>query len=156
MTSVSDKVFVRAPLSSANRLLQMFFDANADGKGLGAHVLLTAGDVQQPAVITLTPVRRPEDMTPRYRVHWEADGGGPYPAFDGELVVGSDDDYATFVLRLEGQYLPPGGAAGRMFDAVIGRRLAESTVRTLLHQIATTVESHFNREESLKHVQPGV
>lgn len=156
MTNVSDTVFVRAPLSSAARLLSQFFDANATADGLGAHVLLTAGDIQQPAVIAMTPVHRPADMTPHYLVHWEADGGGPFPAFDGELVVGSDEDYNTFVLRLDGRYAPPGGAAGRVFDAVIGRHLAESTVRTLLQQIAATIESHFNREESLKHVHPAV
>ena len=155
MTAISEKAFVQAPLASANRLLQTFFDENTDGTGLQARILLSVGDIQQPAIVSLQAVRRPEDMTPRYRVHWEADGGGAYPVFDGELTVGGDDDYNAFLLRLEGGYVPPGGTAGRIFDAVVGHRLAESTARTLLRQIGATIESHFNTEETVKAAAAG-
>ena len=151
MTPISQKLLVRAPLASAHRLLQAFLDAHPAPKGSGARVVLRAGEAAQPAIVVLQTVRRPQDMTPHYKVHWEADGRGPFPVFDGLLTVGGDEDYNAFWLTLEGVYVPPGGIAGQVFDAMIGRHIAEATARGLLTQIRDAGEGLFAAEERAKH-----
>ena len=150
MTAIVEKELVHAPLASANTFLQAFFAAHPAPKGPGARVLLHAGDTTQSAIVCLQPAHRPEDMTPRYKVQWEAEGGGPYPVFDGELTVGGDEDYNAFWLVLDGAYAPPGGVAGQVFDAVIGRRIAATSARGLLSEIRIEIEALFAAQESAK------
>ena len=68
-------------------------------------------------------------------VMWEPANGGPFPVFRGFLCVQSCDDYGSCKLVLEGDYRPPFGVAGRVFDAVVGRRIARATARDLLHKL---------------------
>jgi hypothetical protein len=152
VTPIAEKLLVRAPLASAHRLLQAFLDGHPAPKGAGARIVLRAGEAAQPALVVLQQVRRPQDMTPFYKVHWEAEGRGPFPVFDGILTVGGDEDYNAFWLTLEGVYVPPGGVAGQVFDAVIGRRIAETTARGLLEQIRSAAEALFAAEERAKGV----
>jgi hypothetical protein len=150
MTSIVEKELVHAPLASADRLLQAFFAAHPAPDGAGARIVLRAGETAQPAIVGLERVHRPEDMTPRYAIHWEAEGGGPYPDFDGELSVDADEDYNTFWFVLNGTYEPPGGVAGQLFDAAIGRRIAEATARGLLSEMRVETETLFAAQERTK------
>lgn len=150
MTPIAEKLLVRAPLASAHRLLHAYLDAHPAPKGTGARIVLRAGEATQAAIVVLQAVRRPQDMTPHYKVHWSAEGGGPFPVFDGVLTVGGDEDYNAFWLTLEGVYVPPGGVVGQVFDAVIGRRIAEATARGLLAQVRDGSEQFFNAEERAK------
>ncbi len=153
MTPIDERRLVHAPLGSAGRLLEAFFAAHRAPKGAGARLVLHAGDAAQAAIVGLRPAHRPQDMTPHYKVHWEAEGGDLYPVFDGELDVASDEDYNAFWLVLAGVYAPPGGVAGRLFDVAIGRRIAEATARGLLEEICAGIESAFAAEERAKRVQ---
>jgi hypothetical protein len=150
MTAIVEKELVHAPLASANMFLETFFAAHAGPKAAGARILLHAGDAARPAIVTLQPAHRPEDMTPRYHVHWEAESGGPYPVYDGELRIDADEDYDAFWLVLDGTYEPPGGPAGKVFDVVIGRRIATASARGLLTQIRAEIEALFSVQELTK------
>jgi hypothetical protein len=150
VTAIVEKELVHAPLGSAQTFLQAYFAAHPAPKGEGARILLRAGDAAQSAIVTLQPARRPADMTPRYRVHWEAEDGGPYPVYDGELTIGADDDYNAFWLVLDGAYQPPGGVAGQLFDAVIGRRIAAASARGLLTEMRAEIEALFGAQERAK------
>ena len=150
MTSIVEKELVHAPLASADRLLQAFFAAHPAPDGSGARIVLHAGEASEPAIVSLERMRRPEDMTPRYAIHWEAERTGPYPGFDGELSVEADVDYNAFWFVLDGSYEPPGGVAGKLFDAAIGRRIAESTARGLLSEMRVETEADFAAQESAK------
>jgi hypothetical protein len=152
MTLIVEKDLVHAPLASADRLLQAFFAAHPAPDGAGARIVLHAGDAAQPAIVGLKRVHRPEDMTPRYAIHWEAEGGGLYPNFDGELNVDADEDYNAFWFVLNGSYVPPGGVAGQLFDAAIGRRVAEATARGLLGEMRVETEAIFAAQERAKPV----
>jgi hypothetical protein len=57
-----------------------------------------------------------------------------FPAFGATLTVRQTG--AKTELVLEGSYEPPGGAAGRVFDRVIGRKLAARTMDAFLNQVA--------------------
>lgn len=150
MTSIVEKDLVHAPLASADRLLQAFFAAHPGPDGAGARIVLRAGERAQAAIVELTRAHRPEDMTPRYAIHWEPEGGGLYPNFDGELSVEADEDYNAFWFVLDGTYVPPGGMAGQLFDAAIGRRIAEATARGLLSEMRVETEAVFAAQESTK------
>jgi hypothetical protein len=150
MTAIVEKELVHAPLASAGGFLEDFFANHAAPKSQGARITLHAGDAAHVAIVTLKPARRPEDMTPRYHVHWEAEGGGPYPIYDGELSIGADVDYDAFWLVLDGAYAPPGGPAGKLFDAVVGRNVAARSARGLLAEMRAEIEVLFSAQERAK------
>lgn len=60
-----------------------------------------------------------------------------FPAFGATLTVRPAGKKTELVL--EGSYEPPGGAAGRFFDRIVGRKLAARTMDALLSQIADTL-----------------
>jgi hypothetical protein len=150
MSALTEKELVHAPLASANGFVQAFFAAHALRDGEGARIVLHAGDAAHPAIVSLHPAHRPEDMTPRYRVHWEAESGGNYPVYDGELMIGADNDYDAFWLILDGAYVPPGGVAGQLFDALVGHRIAVAAARGLLTEMRADIESRFAAQELAK------
>jgi hypothetical protein len=150
VTGINEKSLVHAPLGSANRFLERYFAAHAAPHGEGARVVLRAGDLAMPAVVTLVAAKRAGDMNPRYAVHWEAEKPGPYPVFDGELTIDGDEDYNAFWLVLDGGYRPPGGLAGGVFDAVMGHRIAETVTRGLLDAMGSEIEGYFAEEERAK------
>jgi hypothetical protein len=154
MTPIAAKELVRAPLASAASLLAAFLAAHPAPKGEGARVVLHAGDFEEPAIVSVKPAHKPGDMTPRYAIHWEAEGTGPYPQFDGELTIGADEDYNAFWFILDGAYVPPGGVAGKLFDAAIGHRIAEATAQGLLREMRTEIEAHFEAQERAKRERP--
>ena len=60
-----------------------------------------------------------------------------FPSFGATLTVrpaGKDTD-----LVLEGSYKPPGGVVGRLFDRVVGQKLAARTMDALLDRLAHQV-----------------
>lgn len=150
MSTILRKQVVEAPAASAGRLLQVYLDAHPKHQNGGVRIVLRAHTLEQPAVVTLTPAHRPQDMAPRFSVHWEAEGGGPYPVFDGVLTVEGGDDYDEFRLAIDGTYKPPLGLAGKAFDLVVGNRIAERTAQELLADIAGVMEARFANEEAAK------
>ena len=101
--------------------------------------------------MTVIAAHRPQDMEPRYGVHWQPEESGPYPAFEGILTIGADDDYQSFDLDLTGEYEPPLGLLGKTFDLVVGHRIADETIQTLLATIKDDIEANFGAEEAAKH-----
>jgi hypothetical protein len=71
-------------------------------------------------------------------VEWTA-GTRLFPDFHGtlRLRIASVD---TTALRLEGAYQPPLGYAGRIFDLIVGRRIARATMRDLLDRLGNAME----------------
>lgn len=151
MSRVAERALVRAPLPSAARFLAAFIAANAAPGGKGARVVLHVGGFSEPAIVSLRPVHLPGDMEPRFGVSWQAEGSGAFPVFHGELIVRADNDYNSFGIAIDGTYEPPGGIAGKVFDAVVGKRLAAETTQNLLATIRDYVETLFQSEEQHKH-----
>jgi hypothetical protein len=150
MSQVHERELVHAALPYADHLLAAFVAANPAPSGNGARVLLHAGNIDEAAIVTLVRKHHPGDMTPRYDVHWKAETGSAFPVFSGELVVEADEDYNSFWLTIDGSYEPPGGLAGKMFDAVVGHRLALDTTHNLLLAMRDTAEAEYTRDEQSK------
>jgi len=83
-------------------------------------------------------------------LHWESADGGPYPAFDGQLVVAQDETYETCRLVIDGSYTPPGKVAGAAFDAVLGSRIASATAKELLERMRSFLQAGYEETELSK------
>jgi hypothetical protein len=73
-------------------------------------------------------------------LRWEATGygGGLFPALDADITLTPAGDGAS-LLTLDGAYRPPLAALGAALDNVILHRVATSTVRSLLSQLAESI-----------------
>lgn len=69
---------------------------------------------------------------------WKA-GTSWLPDFHGTLGVRMAPNAGT-TLSIEGDYTPPFGSFGRFFDRILGHKLAQETLRSLLDQIAERLE----------------
>lgn len=75
------------------------------------------------------------------RIRWTPEGTVVFPRFSGTLVVWGEENPALSYIELDGEYNPPLGATGQLFDEVIGHRLAEATAREFLRDVKRGVES---------------
>ena len=74
-------------------------------------------------------------------LEWEPIGGGPFPSFKGSLKMhplGVETE-----MELRGEYTPPLGPVGELFDAMIGKKLADATAAALLGDIKSSLEEDF-------------
>lgn len=124
--------------------LEVPFGPSEDSPGMAKEVL-----------ITYSPGHDPRHFDQPWRLSWTPVGGGPYPDFEGTLTVRADEEYSACELELQGAYDPPLGAAGKVFDAVVGSRIAVATAREFLRRLARAIESRYAREESEKAVARG-
>ena len=76
-------------------------------------------------------------------VEWTA-GTRLFPDFHGTLRLRIASVEATR-LTLEGAYRPPFGPAGLVFDRLIGRRIARSTMAELLERLSVAMEAREDR-----------
>jgi hypothetical protein len=88
----------------------------------------------------LDPVPRDDVMVLSLR--WEATGvtGRLFPVLDADLTVTPADAGQT-LMKLDGAYRPPLGAAGARLDRVMLGRAADATIRSLLTRIADALAS---------------
>jgi hypothetical protein len=76
-------------------------------------------------------------------LRWEATGygGSLFPALDADITLTSAAD-GTSLLTLDGAYRPPLAALGTALDKVILNRVATSTLRSLLAEIAKSIATN--------------
>jgi hypothetical protein len=143
---VAERV-VRCPFSVAHEYAEDFF-REAAAQGAEVRVPLRdlvptlGGRLRQPVQVTFG--RRPDEAETgrahdEMEIDWTA-GTRFFPAFQGalRLRIASIDETR---LTLEGTYRPPFGAAGRVFDALIGRRIARATMLELLDRLGSAMAS---------------
>jgi hypothetical protein len=87
-----------------------------------------------------------EDLTDECRRHdaltiyWTPEHR-TYPAFSGTLTV--RPHFRDVHVRITGQYDPPLGGIGRMFDRMAGRHIARLTLRRLIRDLTRDAESRY-------------
>ncbi len=79
-------------------------------------------------------VRRHEALALSWRPRWSV-----FPSFEGGSIT-VRPNFAGSMLQMEGSYEPPGGHMGRLFDRLIGERLAYGTMDHLLDRLRRYVE----------------
>ena len=92
------------------------------------------------AFVTFADVPDPSHLHHTTAISWMPERGGPFPKFVGFLLIEADENYGMSRLALEGDYEPPFGAAGKVFDAAVGRTIARVTARHLLDTLRDSLE----------------
>lgn len=154
LTTITESVPLRCPYETARRYLYEALQ--------GAPEPPLPSLLQLTAEIPLTHIELAKDVQVEYtqrdgataddpwRVHWQPEPGGVYPAFEGELCVRPQEEGDAAILELQGHYRPPLGAVGRAFDAVLGRKIAMETARKLLDGIAHEMQTRCEREDEIR------
>ena len=143
--SIAERQRVACPAGAAAVFLERDFELqHSDRQCVSLHVrvpLLGLLSLDKEVTVFLAPAHTGDDYA--MRVAWEP-AGGPFPRFRGTLRVVPVGDETAF-LELAGEYEPPGGAAGFLFDRLLGRRVARATVRDLLARIGRSVGDEYER-----------
>jgi hypothetical protein len=135
MTQIVRSTRIQAPESAVVDRLQSFFSQHPklQVKALGSS---TASVEVQCYVLFdwLSTAPHREGLALAWRPAWRG-----FPSFGATLTVQPVGNKTELVL--EGSYEPPGGAAGRFFDWVVGRKLAARTMDAFLNQLADNTDS---------------
>lgn len=77
-----------------------------------------------------------------YAVAWQPAAAGPFPAFAGTIfITPSETQPDETIVTLDGHYHPPLGVAGDMFDALVGRHIAQASATDLLGRITLYIDN---------------
>lgn len=141
MSAIHESLTVLCPFDQVAKAAEAYVDSlpEKDGKSVVA-LRVSMGDVV---------VEREADLSLAHshaypgfeimNISWRAHDGGVYPVFCGTLNV--EEVTGLFCrLDLDGDYTPPLGIAGIVFDAVVGHRIAVAAARALLDEIKTGIE----------------
>ena len=142
MTEIYEYETVRCSFEDLPGRLSAYFAAHVDGDGkVVLELRAPLGDLtlEHAVIVTLSPLPSYAGYH-RMQIHWTPTGQVLYPAFDGTLRA-SDEGLGFSRLDLEGSYDPPFGPAGAIFDAAVGKRVAQSAVRALLGDVKRSVEA---------------
>ncbi len=90
--------------------------------------------------IEVRPVRNPGHDAEVMDISWAPEGTAIFPRFEGRLFVTGFGNAAMSYVELDGYYTPPFGAAGQIFDATIGQRIAQTTAREFLADLKAAIE----------------
>ena len=151
MSAIRERVIVGCPYGQAQGYLDYYLrtlgkELRAKAASLRLDVLLSdlglPGNlvVSRRAVATFAPIIDTNHREHRIAVHWAPEGGGPFPRFSGFIVMEAHESYRTSLLTLEGDYHPPFGVAGKVFDAALGKKIASATARQLLATLQNVLE----------------
>ncbi|MHB8434060.1 MAG: hypothetical protein ACYC8W_00755 [Candidatus Tyrphobacter sp.] len=95
------------------------------------------GAIGRDVRLTLGDLDRKSDLW-RIPVSWQVPESDAFPIFHGFFEVQRRPDDRIAVVLL-GYYQPPFGAAGAVFDAFVGRWIANVTVSQMLDEIEATI-----------------
>jgi hypothetical protein len=77
-----------------------------------------------------------------YSIAWQPVQPGPFPAFAGTIFISPSDDMPNeSIVTLDGHYHPPLGVAGDVFDAVVGKHIAQASASDLLERISLFIDA---------------
>jgi hypothetical protein len=85
--------------------------------------------------------RDDQNLNDLIRIRWTPEGSVVFPQFKGTLVVRGEEDPELSFIELDGDYEPPLGAAGELFDETIGHHIAQSTAREFFKDLKRGMES---------------
>jgi hypothetical protein len=117
---------------------ELLFDLRLPASALGLPSRLA---LEKRVIAKLSYVRDADELNRMVSLSWAPEGGGPYPTFSGTLVADAAVDADGSVVSISGQYEPPGGIAGGIFDVLLGRHIARATLRELLKRIRDGIEA---------------
>lgn len=102
--------------------------------------------IDRDVVTSFAPLTDPRGLEHGVSIGWTPVGNAALPKFRGSLRITAESAKSSLVV-LEGDYEPPLGAMGKVFDAAVGRKIAEATADELLKTIAERIELDYATEE---------
>ena len=147
MNHLRDQVAVARSVDDAQSRLESYF-ASLRGRDGVARMRLrvpliadgVALSLDRDVYVEAKRARDDDNLNDLIRISWKPEGSVVFPAFEGTLVVWSENDPRTSFIELDGGYKAPFGASGQAFDAVIGHRMAQQTARQLLNDLKMALE----------------
>jgi len=119
-----------APSAEMTFTLRAPFDISALNVGLTLHRDVTA---------RFAPLGESRNA---YAVAWQPVAAGPFPSFAGTIfITKSETDEDESIVTLDGHYHPPLGVAGDVFDAIVGKHIAQASATDLLERISMYIDS---------------
>jgi len=156
MTNIRERIYVRCPFGKAPAYLRSYLDELAKQSGADGSLLRLVVPVKDLGLGIPGGAQLAHDVVAHFvavdddafgiqrtAVDWKPEGGGPFPKFAGFLTVETDEDYGSCSLLLEGEYEPPLGPVGAVFDAALGHRIATVTARELLKVLRRRLETEY-------------
>lgn len=149
MTRIHESIVTASPPSVALRGLERYIANKQNVLSLAVPLsslgLPTELGITQGVRVTFSSERRSPLSTSRgyegIAFEWEPEGGGPFPSFNGTLILRPHSGQTE--LELKGSYTPPLGEIGAAFDAVVGNKIARTTIRILLENLKAALEEEF-------------
>lgn len=145
MTKISVAQYVECPFSAAMEYAEK---AILEKKEL---YLTPAPAVAERARFTAATTADASDVSRGHDallIAWQPRNQRLFPEFRGVLTARPKGRGVW--LRLTGQYAPPYGIPGKIFDLLVGRIIARETMRHLLSELAGDIELNY-RKEKLQH-----
>jgi len=152
---MSVEIPVNAPADFTMAFLHDHFVERAAAEGNAAATLDLA--LRAPGLGGLT-LEKAVDADVRYvagrgapttlAIAWRPRNSGAFPRFRGTLTA-TADGAERCRLSLAGSYVPPGGIAGRAFNALVGQRIARATLDDLLRGLAKAAEADYRLRVAL-------
>jgi len=142
---------VHCPPEAASALIEPALRALARGPMLVIRVPLLRSTGESDLALVhevrfrISHMRDESGLNDLVRITWEPESLIPMPDFTGTLTADWNADATGFVLELEGEYDPPGGIVGEVFDAFVGSRIAFATMHDLLCRTAGAVDELYQR-----------
>jgi hypothetical protein len=158
MTVARERVYIEAPYVQAVGAFERRLGLEP-GKGDGRCVLalvapLAEGrEIARDVTAATKRVSGTANFTSQYHIAWSAgrtSRGIPTPGFEGTITLRAGEDYDECELELDGRYEPPGGVVGKLFDDVVGRRIAHATLGSLLDGVRRELRAAHERTEAEK------
>ena len=84
------------------------------------------------------------EVRERFEIAWMPEGSVVFPRFEGTLAIGDNSDSGRSCIELDGSYTPPFDGTGKIFDAVIGHQIAQSTAREFLKDLKSAIEAQLS------------
>jgi hypothetical protein len=145
MTRLRDAISVASSAEQSMFRLERFFESLRGRDGVSRLRLRVPTDgptrglaIEREVCVEARRTRGEASLDDLMLITWVPEGTAVYPTFEGILIVRSENGNSS--IELDGTYTPPFGAAGQVFDATIGHRIAESTARELLKDLKAAVE----------------
>jgi hypothetical protein len=148
MTHLRDQTSVRGTVTQAEARLESYFASRRGLDGIARLRLRVPVSGTSPGLFIAREVRieawRDRDdqmLNDLIRIRWAPEGSVVFPKFAGTLVVRGESDPDLSFIELDGDYKPPLGSAGELFDETIGHRIAQLTARELLKDVTCGIEA---------------
>ncbi len=151
ITHVFQRIALKCPFRQAQAHFERALVDSGSPQAVRLHAILFEGSalpirLHADALVTYGAAANALRLYPAWDVRWTPAEGGPYPDFSGTLTLRAGSAPDTSALELSGDYVPPLGAAGHVFDAALGSRIASAAARGLLEDLAASAASVTDKE----------